>query len=208
MYIPNDRSDLIGTILSGVLSNKKSSISKIIDLGCNDGATLIGLKNSNIFNKKTKYYGVDYEKFNNDDFIFHHCDLNANLDDIKEPLKKSDLILLLDVLEHLYDPEGFINKLADNLKEDASLIITVPNASSIRMLFSWLVGDFPRRDIGYYDRTHRSWFTIKSLINMINNRFNLINSGYVYSNKKSIKIIQHIAPNRLTSQFYILLAVR
>ena len=39
MYLTNDRSELIASLL-----DKNINIRNIVDLGCNDGATLLGLK--------------------------------------------------------------------------------------------------------------------------------------------------------------------
>ena len=206
MYIENDRSELILSLI-----DKSVNIRKVVDLGCNDGATLSGLNRSKSLGV-IDYHGIDYpiasSVINNDKISFHVCDLNGELLEIKDLLKTSDLTLLLDVLEHLHKPEQFLEKLSQIIKPGSQLIITVPNASSIRMLYAWLKKDFPRNDIGYFDRTHCSWFTTKSLSNITLSKFNHKKIGYIYSKNLAIKILQKAFPVRLTSQFFILLTVR
>jgi hypothetical protein len=204
MYITNDRSDLILEILG----NNIAGIDNITDLGCNDRATLLGLKLNGIFDSKVKFHGVDYLNSHPDisnQVYFDICDLNGTLLEIQELLKKSDLVLLLDVLEHLHKPEQFLERLSQTIKPGVQLIITVPNASSVRMLYAWLKKDFPRNDIGYFDRTHCSWFTTRSLSNIALSKFNHKKIGYIYSKKLVIKILQKAFPARLASQFFILL---
>lgn len=206
MYITNDRSELILSII-----DKNKNIQNVVDLGCNDGATLNGLKNDKSFNAKF-YYGVDYSphilKKEIEGIRFYNCDLNADLSTIKDILYESNLILLLDVLEHLYDPELFLKKLNKHIQPGSQILITAPNASSLRLLFAWLKKDFPREKIGYFDKTHRSWFTKKTLLNMILNDFKFNKFGYIYSKKKKIKTLQKILPSRLTSQLFVLITKR
>jgi len=206
MYIPNDRSELILSLI-----DESINISTVVDLGCNDGATLSGLNFSKSLNL-IDCHGVDYEIpssiNNNDEIHFHTCDLNGELLEIKDLLKVSDLTLLLDVLEHLYKPEQFLEKLSRVIKPGSQFIITVPNASSIRMLYAWLKKDFPRNDMGFFDRTHCSWFTEKSLSSITLSKFNHKKIGYIYSKNPAIKLLQKISPVRLASQFFILLTAK
>jgi 2-polyprenyl-3-methyl-5-hydroxy-6-metoxy-1,4-benzoquinol methylase len=200
MYITNDRSKLALSLLDDF-----SSIKVITDLGCMDGATLSGI--SSFLTLNTKYYGVDYSLhstlINSDKINFIKCDLNIELSDIKNIIKETDVLLLLDVLEHLHHPEIFLQHTIQMMKPGAKFIITVPNASSIRKLIAWLKNDFPRNEIGYFDKTHRSWFTTKSIKNLIPKDVRLEKVGFIYSKKTLIKIFQKLLPTRLASQFYI-----
>jgi O-antigen biosynthesis protein len=206
MYIANDRSELILSLI-----DERVNICMVVDLGCNDGATLSGLNFSESL-RGVDCHGVDYlitpSAVNNDEISFHICDLNGDLLEIKDLLKTSDLTLLLDVLEHLHKPEQFLEKLSQIIKPGSQLVITVPNASSIRMLYAWLKKDFPRNNIGYFDRTHCSWFTSKSLSNITLSKFNHKKIGYIYSKNPVIKLLQKVFPARLASQFFILLTAR
>ena len=206
MYITNDRSDLILDLIS---EQHKSSL-KITDLGCNDGATLCGLKKSGYFGREAEFHGVDYSDVaaGHDEIAFHQADLNGSLSGISSLLESSELILLLDVLEHLQSPEQFLEALSEILNQKSKIIITVPNASSVRLLLAWLKGDFPREDIGFFDRTHRSWFSKKALTKIVSSKFSILDQGYIYSKNKTIKMIQKINSVRLTSQIYICISIK
>ena len=203
MYISNDRSELILSLLDNF-----SHINVITDLGCMDGATLSGISSSlpgNII-----YYVIDYAspepKITSDTIIFVKCDLNTHLSKIDEIIKRTDLILLLDVLEHLHHPEVFLKELNEIMKPESQLLIIVPNAASVRKLIAWIKNDFPRNEIGYFDKTHRSWFTTKSIKCLIPPKLSLDRIGYIYSEKTIFRIFQKLLPSRLTSQFYVRLS--
>lgn len=203
MYIKNDRSELIFSLLDDF-----SDINVVTDLGCMDGATLNGMASK--MPSGISYFGVDNDsssfEYNHDVVSYIKCDLNTDLSELKNILVKTDLFLLLDVLEHLYNPEKFLIDIQKLMKPRSMMVISVPNASSVRKLHAWLVNDFPREDIGYFDRTHRSWFTTKSIKKIIPKGIYVESIGYIYSKKTIFKLLQKIIPSRLTSQFYVKLS--
>ena len=203
MYIKNDRSELVFSLL-----DNPSVIKVVTDLGCMDGATLNGMATK--MQSNVSYFGIDYDKksFQQETNVvsFKEYDLNTDVSGLESILVKTDLLLLLDVLEHLHNPEKFLSDIHEFMKLGSILVITVPNASSVRKLHAWLVNDFPREDIGYFDRTHRSWFTPKSLQKIIPEKLYIHKVGYIYSRKRIVAFFQRLFPSRLTSQFFIKLS--
>lgn len=57
-------------------------------------------------------------------------------------LKKFDVVVLFDVLEHMAEPAKAVAQIASLLKEKAYLCVTVPNAERIRF-FGWEAFDYP-----------------------------------------------------------------
>ena len=203
MYTSNDRSDWVLPIIK----QQSPKMVSIIELGCNDGATLHGIMNSKMFPLE-KVHGVDYAEnadklIEDDDFTV--CDLNNDIDGIKKLIYNSDVILLLDVLEHLYSPEEFLLNLKKAKHTDSIVVISVPNHSSVRMLFAWLNNDFPRDDIGFFDQTHRVWFSLKSITDIALNHYDIVDKGYIRSNKFWYKLTQLIYPSRFCSQLYVVI---
>ena len=200
MYIKNDRSELIFSLLDDF-----SDINVVTDLGCMDEATLNGMASE--MPSGISYFGVDNDsssfEYNHDVVSYIKCDLNTDLSELKNILVKTDLFLLLDVLEHLYNPEKFLIDIQKLMKPRSMMVISVPNASSVRKLHAWLVNDFPREDIGYFDRTHRSWFTPKSLQKITPEDLHVDKVRYLYSKKIILSFLQRLLPSRLTSQFFI-----
>lgn len=82
--------------------------------------------------------------------------------------ERFDLIVALDVLEHLVDPWSVTERLADHLEADGRLLLSVPNVGSLEVVKQLLRrGDWRYDDIGMFDRTHLRWFgrsTLRALL--------------------------------------------
>lgn len=75
-----------------------------------------------------------------------------------------DLIVMGDTLEHLSDPERMLRRCRAWLAPGGYLAVSVPNAAHWSVLATLMRGDWPRRDNGIFDRTHRAFFTGPSLL--------------------------------------------
>jgi len=92
-----------------------------------------------------------------------HASLTHTGDVIREiGDRQFDYIILSDVLEHLYDPFMVLKEYLSLLKEDGTLIISVPNLVAWDNRFRILFGTFDYTDIGIMDRTHIRHFTFKT----------------------------------------------
>ncbi|MFC8504249.1 glycosyltransferase [Pedococcus sp. NPDC057267] len=92
-------------------------------------------------------------------------DLNAPLD---LPLDGYDQVLLLDVIEHLNDPEGFLSDLRYQLgPEPTELILTTPNIAFVVTRAMLGLGQFNYGNSGILDRTHTRLFTARSLRSLV-----------------------------------------
>jgi 2-polyprenyl-3-methyl-5-hydroxy-6-metoxy-1,4-benzoquinol methylase len=70
-----------------------------------------------------------------------------------------DLILCLDVLEHLADPWAVVKRLSPLLAPGGRLIVSVPNIRHWKFLWRLLArADFNYKDAGLLDRTHLRFF--------------------------------------------------
>lgn len=88
--------------------------------------------------------------------------------DLDEPLRFDlsgyDWVLLLDVLEHLRDPELFLERLRARIGEvSPAFLITTPNVAFIVQRLMLLLGQFNYGKAGVLDRTHARLFTFASL---------------------------------------------
>lgn len=75
-----------------------------------------------------------------------------------------DYLLLLDVLEHLKDPERFLEQLRrafDHRRR--TVVLTTPNVAFIVQRLMLLLGQFNYGKMGILDRTHTRLFTFRSL---------------------------------------------
>jgi 2-polyprenyl-3-methyl-5-hydroxy-6-metoxy-1,4-benzoquinol methylase len=94
---------------------------------------------------------------------FFRMNIEEELPDL-EP-SSLDLILCLDVLEHLINPWETVRRLDSLLKPGGSFIISVPNIRYYHLLFDLAFkGKFDYREEGILDRTHLRFFTRSSAI--------------------------------------------
>lgn len=78
-----------------------------------------------------------------------------------------DLILALDVLEHLSDPWAVVRRLRKALKPGGALIASIPNVIHYRAMLPLLVkGSWQYTDEGIFDRTHLRFFSEDTAIKL------------------------------------------
>jgi glycosyltransferase involved in cell wall biosynthesis len=88
-------------------------------------------------------------------------DLDADLEFDTSP---HDVLLLLDIIEHLKDPERFLEQLRRQFGyEKKKVIITTPNVAFIVQRLMLLAGQFNYGKAGTLDRTHTRLFTFRTL---------------------------------------------
>lgn len=144
-----------------------ASVSHIVDVGCGAGVTLAWLKRL-----YPQAYTVGLEgnaslsnelAMNSDEF--HIVDLNGDLPDIGSP----DLLLFLDVLEHLPNPEKLLRRLTAELAPGGTVIVSLPNIAHLSVSIPLLVwGRFNYADAGILDRTHLRFFVRESAVALMN----------------------------------------
>lgn len=140
---------------------------RILELGCAGGATLRWVK--------TLYPGAHTTGIDgfgpNREAIEKNADaaIITDLDQPLPPLGKFDLILALDVLEHLRDADGVLKALVrSNLAPEGIVIVSVPAIShwsvSAPLLFK---RQFTYADAGILDRTHVRFFVEASSVGLL-----------------------------------------
>jgi SAM-dependent methyltransferase len=78
-----------------------------------------------------------------------------------------DAVLAGDTLEHLNEPERMLRMIRDTLPPGGRLLLSVPNVANVHVRLNLLCGRFPYADRGILDRTHRFFFTARSLREMV-----------------------------------------
>ncbi len=93
-------------------------------------------------------------------------DLNDDPLDIE--LQDIDVILLLDVVEHLKDPERFLAALRRHFDyRTRTVVLTTPNVAFIIQRLMLLFGQFNYGKAGILDRTHTRLFTFRSFVQLL-----------------------------------------
>jgi 2-polyprenyl-3-methyl-5-hydroxy-6-metoxy-1,4-benzoquinol methylase len=158
-YFSNIRKDLINLI------DANAKDLKILEVGAAYGETLYYLKQNGI---AAEAVGVDiFEDVKNkqnykplDRFIF------GDIEKIELPEYNQyfDLILLPDVLEHLFEPKSVLQALKKYLKEDGKIIVSMPNIRYYSALYKIVFkGDFKYEESGIFDYTHVRFYCRKNI---------------------------------------------
>jgi 2-polyprenyl-3-methyl-5-hydroxy-6-metoxy-1,4-benzoquinol methylase len=77
-----------------------------------------------------------------------------------------DALLLADVLEHLYDPWSFLQRIRPFLALDAQIIASIPNVRNLALINELVAGTFSYEPAGLLDVTHIRFFTRKEIEKM------------------------------------------
>jgi 2-polyprenyl-3-methyl-5-hydroxy-6-metoxy-1,4-benzoquinol methylase len=147
-----------------------NSVKNILEVGCGSGSTLKWLKKKY---KNINTYGVE---LNTEAFkeAKKNCDFVLNLDIEKKEFYERqifDLILILDVLEHLQNPWDFLDKIILKMHKESSLIICLPNVRHYKVLKQLIISaEWRYEKSGILDETHLRFFTHKSFERMLENK--------------------------------------
>jgi SAM-dependent methyltransferase len=95
-----------------------------------------------------------------------HADLETLAED-DLPRCAFDVVLLLDVLEHLVDPARVLARVSAWLAPGGRVFVSVPHVGHAAVRLALLRGRFPRTDVGLLDRTHLQFFDRPQLDGLI-----------------------------------------
>jgi 2-polyprenyl-3-methyl-5-hydroxy-6-metoxy-1,4-benzoquinol methylase len=169
-----------GAVRKDILSMLPTHSRKVMEVGCGDGSTLNYLK-SNAFCDWT--YGVELfpdaaeiasEKV---DILYQ-----SNIEIMDLPVEESsmDLILCLDVLEHLVNPSKVIAYLHKLLAPNGLIIASIPNVRHYSVAIPLLLqGKWEYKEDGILDSTHLRFFVKDTAIKL------MISSGLILEDVKS-----------------------
>ena len=77
--------------------------------------------------------------------------------------EKNDLVLCLDVLEHLHDPWKTLCCISDSIRPGGHLIVSIPNIAHISILSDLIFNDdWKYAESGILDKTHFRFFTSRT----------------------------------------------
>ncbi len=142
-----------------------------LDIGCGTGITSLMLKERF---PKLNTYGVEIQTDaaakarTRLDGVSAHDLQNAPLDEHFLAYGSVDLVLLLDVLEHMYHPWQALRNLRPTLTTNATVIASIPNARCLAFLEQIASGSFEYAPYGLFDVTHIRFFTLSNIKAMFN----------------------------------------
>lgn len=130
-----------------ILTEVVGSGKRVLDVGCGDALT------SSVLASENEVYGVDVSETAL--AIAKKRGLKvmkSNLDEgLPEVDSEFDVVLLLDILEHVHDPEHLLDAAVSKMNKDAMLVVSVPNTMNILTRICFLFG----RYVDFMDMSHK-----------------------------------------------------
>ncbi len=182
------------TARTGILDLLPSFSARVLEIGCGAGQTLEMLKTKKLCRETV---GVELFKDAADearskvDAIY--C-LDVEKSPMPENIGKFNLILLLDVLEHLVDPWAFLSRLtATHLADGGKVIVSLPNARHLSLVVPLLLGKFDYVERGILDKTHLRFFTKNSAADLLES------AGLIIEETKPTSLDFHLKSGKLNA---------
>ncbi|MFN3907420.1 MAG: class I SAM-dependent methyltransferase [Flavobacterium sp.] len=197
-YYANIRKDIIEF---GFEKNQKYNT--VLEVGAGYGETLNYLKTNN-FAKKV----VGMELFQDTkhperyqplvDFIFGDIEKL----EVSEYAQKFDVILLPDVLEHLWTPTIALQKAKEMLSQNGFLLVSMPNIRHYSAFFQiFIKGSFKYQPSGIFDYTHARFYCKSDMIQLLqNNGWRVEKTESTISTYKGFSIAKII--NKITFRIF------
>ncbi|HEY1494870.1 MAG TPA: bifunctional glycosyltransferase/class I SAM-dependent methyltransferase [Candidatus Solibacter sp.] len=134
----------------------------VLDIGCGEGFFAAELKADG--NRIVGVDAIPTAQHNDALEQFITEDLNAAPEALIRDLGalRFDRVLLLDVLEHLVEPDRLLAGVAGALKPTGRLVVSLPNVANISVRLALLFGRFNYVERGILDRTHLHFYTRKT----------------------------------------------
>lgn len=143
------------------------SSKKVLDVGCD-----VGLIGQLLLKNKNQVYGLDIspsavKKARKNGLKA----LTLNIETQQLPFKNNyfDVVLLGEILEHLFDPDLLLTKIKKKLKRGGGLIITTPNLATLGRRLQLLCGLNPAIEtrLTKYSAGHLRYFVKQTLFDLL-----------------------------------------
>jgi SAM-dependent methyltransferase len=160
-YFGNERQDIARLL--------PPHAARVLEVGCGSGATLQWLKASGRCDTT-----VGIELFADAAAVararvdeLHVGNAEILIEGLFSPAS-FDLVLCLDVLEHMVDPWAFVTRLQQLMKPGALLVASIPNVRYLRVVLPLLLaGRWRYEASGILDRTHLRFFTCEGALALV-----------------------------------------
>jgi len=134
---------------------------KALDIGCGDGLLLAALAKAGVMASGIDVSEEGAKKCKEKGFDVSVADIST--EDLPFHDKTFDTVIMLDILEHLYDPEALLREAVRVSKQN--IIISVPNFNSLPARLQVLIGRVPENNLP--NKGHLYWFNHRILMKLL-----------------------------------------
>lgn len=137
---------------------------RVLEIGCGSGQTLELIKHLKLCESTVGIELFEQAAQSASQRVDKVYQLDIEREAVPSDLGQFELILILDVLEHLVDPWAVLRRIhCDHLKPGGKMIISLPNARHFTCVAPLVInGEFNYQERGVLDKTHLRFFTQKS----------------------------------------------
>jgi len=188
--------------------------SKVLEIGCGAGNTLVWLKNLKhctwIGGVEISTDAVEIARGRLDAVYL----VNIEQNDLSIQESTMDLILCLDVLEHMVDPWEVVKRLRRLLRPGGALIVSIPNVRNQKVLFPLLFKErWDYTDAGFLDKTHLRFFVRETAVRLVESaglKVDMVSSTGLGRSRRS-QVVNNLLPSFVKSLFekqYLIRGIR
>jgi Predicted glycosyltransferases len=201
--------------LISMMEKETKGTIKVLDIGCNCGATLLHIKN---INPSCELYGIESNCKTaeiaalNSKVQF----INSEVAELEYKEEYFDYILCGDVIQQLNDPWQMLKNIRKHLKVDGKLLLSVQNVMYLSIIKSLLNGFWSYEEPTLINKNHIRFFTLEEITRMLETNLFTIKDLYCNRSKPDnndemlIKTFNSITGKDLTNQYeaysYLILA--
>lgn len=139
-----------------------SSSRRLFDAGCGNGyfSKYISKKGWEVIGIDKSESGIREAKKSGSSCSFF---VRSAYEDLSEEFGKFDIVVSLEVIEHLYDPRTFVKQLAKLVDHDGHIIISTPYHGYLKNLVMALAGKLDGHFTALWDNGHIKFWSRRTL---------------------------------------------
>jgi len=137
----------------------------VLDLGCGNGTflALFRARGWKLYGTDFSPTGIDIARKTFPEIEFFLADSTSPTGDLLERVGPVDAILSTEVIEHLYDPRGFLRNAHKLLKPGGKLVLSTPYHGYFKNLMLALTGKLDKHFTVLWDHGHIKFWSRKTL---------------------------------------------
>ncbi len=158
---------LMGMINETLSLSQNQEKPRILDVGCGNGSftNFIAQQGYEVVGVEESKSGIKFASEN-----FHDCQfIQGSVYNLpyKELENKFDVVISIEVIEHLFYPKELVRAVKKVLEPNGSLIITTPYHGYLKNLTLAIMGKMDKHFTALWDGGHIKFFSVKTLTTLL-----------------------------------------